>query len=111
MTRYQIENTNSGCILGIYEAETGEAAILAMCADSGSTDAPSDELAAFDTRTLTSGRIKDHPEAIIGQPVAAIDGFDWLECYPVVSGGVVVGVQTGDGDVLDGPGSDYPPTP
>ena len=47
-------------------------------------------------------KIKNTPAAILNQPVSAIANYDWDECYPVVSNGVVVGVQTGEGDVLAG---------
>ena len=47
-------------------------------------------------------KIKSTPAAILNQPVSAIANYDWDECYPVVANGVVVGVQTGEGDVLAG---------
>ena len=51
---------------------------------------------------MTKIKIKNNPAPILGQPVSTIAAYDWDECYPVVSNGVVVGVQTGDGDVLAG---------
>lgn len=38
MNRYQIENTVSGVILGVYEGETPEQALDAMARDAGYTD-------------------------------------------------------------------------
>lgn len=37
MNRYQLHNTNSGCILGEYKGETPYEALLAMLTDAGYT--------------------------------------------------------------------------
>jgi hypothetical protein len=46
MTKYQIENTTSGQILGVYEGADGDAAIRAMLADAGDENPPGDDLVA-----------------------------------------------------------------
>lgn len=50
--------------------------------------------------------VKNNPNAILGTSVEALDPKGWEGCYPVVSNGIVVGVQTISGEVLAGrPGS------
>jgi len=45
--KYQIENVETGEILGVYEADTGNEAIAAMMADAGHDGEPADDVIAF----------------------------------------------------------------
>lgn len=47
MGHYIVENSESGSVFGVYEGRDGDAAIRAMLATAGETEAPGEDLAAI----------------------------------------------------------------